>query len=174
MRRKSKANKKNRVSKKKEIENILFKLSTHIRSDNFLDISRESEKDFTRTRKLPFTELIKFILNFRTKSTQAELNIFYNNINTPKKCAFFKARTKLKAATFLDILETMVSYFYKAEGLVKKWKGFRLIAGDMSSFIIPSTGSEIIDKELISYFGLAKSKKKQKLSRGTDIFYMIR
>ena len=116
---------------------------------------------------MPFTELIKFILNFRTKSTQAELNIFYNNINTPQKSAFFKARTKLKVAAFSDILKIMVSYFYKAEGLVKKWNGFRLIAGDMSSFIIPSTGNEIIDKELISHFGLAKHKKgKTKVIQG--------
>lgn len=161
MRRKRTTNKKGRVSKSKEIENILFKLFAHIKSDDFLDTFRESKKDFTRNRKLPFIELIKFILNFRTKSTQAELNKYYDNknIKTPKKSAFFKARLKLKAEAFLDILEKMVSCFYQVKGLVKKWKGYRLVAGDMSSFTIPLTGDEKFDKELINYFGLAKSKK---------------
>ena len=160
MKRKRTANRKDRVSKVKEIENLLFKLSGYIGSDDFLNSSRERDRDFTRNRKLPFTKLIKFILNFRTKSTQAELNTFYNNNYTPKKSTFFRARLKLKVSTFLDILETMVNLFYKAKGLVKKWKGFRLVAGDLSSFIIPLTGNEKADKELISHFGLAKSKRR--------------
>ena len=61
MRRKRRTNKKDRVSKLKEIENILFKLFAHIKSDNFLNSSRERERDFTRNRKLPFFERTYFI-----------------------------------------------------------------------------------------------------------------
>ena len=161
MKRKRTTNKKGTVSILKEIKNILLKLYIYIMSDNFLDTSRESKKDFTRKSKLPFFELIKFMLNFRTKSTQAELNIYYDNknIKSPQKCTFFKSRLKLKAEAFLGILEIMVNSFYEVKTLVKKWNGYRLVASDMSCFTIPLTGSEKFDKELIDYFGIAKSKK---------------
>ena len=161
MKSKRRTNKKGTASILEEIKNMLVKLYAYIMSDNFLNTSRESKKYFTRKRKMPFFELIKFILNFRTKSTQAELNIYYDNknIKIPQKCTFFKARLKLKAEAFLGILEKMVNLFYEVKTLIKKWKGYRLVASDMSCFTIPLTGSEKFDKELIDYFGEAKSKK---------------
>lgn len=61
----------------KLIEFITEKVS----SPEFIARNRQTEKDFTRKRKLPFRVLIAFLLNFVKGSYQDELDKFFKAIN---------------------------------------------------------------------------------------------
>ena len=103
---------------KEKIEDILIKLNTHLNSIEFKNKYCEKINNFIRKRKLTFILTILFIMNFRNKSTQAELNQFFNILNIsamlpPTKGAFFKARLNIKPEAFLDLLETSANSFYR-------------------------------------------------------------
>ena len=147
---------------KEKIEDILIKLNTHLNSIEFKNKYCEKINNFIRKRKLTFILTILFIMNFRNKSTQAELNQFFNILNIsamlpPTKGAFFKARLNIKPEAFLDLLETSANSFYRTE-LAEKWYGFYLVSADGSTFTIPLTGNKKKDQELIQQFGVATNQ----------------
>ena len=75
-------------------------------SFEFLNQFRQSERYFTRKRKLTFVNLIAFILNFLSKSTQAELNQFFDLMKIKERMGqqdFSKARPKLQSKSFYFI-----------------------------------------------------------------------
>ena len=57
--------------------NIIDFIKKLIFSQDFLHRHRNSEKDFTRKRKLPFPTLIVFLIDLATGSYQNELNRFF-------------------------------------------------------------------------------------------------
>jgi len=118
-------------------------LKNVITSDSFISNNKISQKNFTRNRKLPFPQLITFLLNLLTGSYQKELDSFFKTLLTldiakrvVSKAAFCKARLKLKYEAFIDLNRHLIEFFYKniAHDL---WYGFNLLVIDGSLIRLP-------------------------------------
>lgn len=112
---------------------IVKKLYDRINSQDFLESSRMKESDFTRNRKLSFSDLMVFIMSSTKKSLQAALFAFTNSakyeFGTYTKQAFSKARKKINPSAFLALLKESVELFYE-DGDYKLYKGYRVCAID--------------------------------------------
>jgi hypothetical protein len=140
--------------------NALEIIKNRINSIDFMKRSRNSDKDFTRNRKLPFSSLILFMINLIKQTLQKELTSFISLISAGKenitKSAFSQSRKKLKAEAFIELNDILVEYYYK-EADYKKWKGFRLLAIDGTGLALPQS------EEIIKDFGFAKNNLHPKL-----------
>jgi hypothetical protein len=80
-----------------------------IESYGYLINVRKEPKDFSRVGKMGFKNMILFILNFSTKSLQAELNAFFKNIHATRdgvrKQAFSQGRQKILPEAFIILHE---------------------------------------------------------------------
>jgi len=117
---------------------------------------RKEPKDFSRVGKMGFKNMILFILNFSTKSLQAELNAFFKNIHGTmegvRKQAFSKGRQKILPEAFIILHEEMIKMVYTATDL-NFYKGYRLSAIDGSTVELQNT------EELRNVFGYAENGK---------------
>jgi len=137
--------KKKRKSSRKIIESI----KKILYSDRFMNKNRLSNKDFTRKRKLPFVSLVLFMINLIKQTLQKELTNFMELIKNKKenitKSAFSQSRLKLRPEAFIELNNTLVEEFY-TDNIIKKWKGFRLLAIDGSKLILPTHSKELMEK----------------------------
>ena len=91
--------------------------------------------DFTRNRKLPFSDMMKAILCFSGKSLNKEmLEIFGCKSNIASVSAFVQQRSKLKASAF----EALFHNFTNKHTDIKLFNGYRLLAVDGSDINIPT------------------------------------
>jgi len=142
--------------------NLLFKICAElidflkkiIISPEFLARHRQSEKDFTRKRKLPFHLLIAFLINFVRGSYQDELDKFFKSLyrfdvaqRVISKAALAKARMKLKFQAFIELNHHLIRYFDKYFDPIC-WHGFRLLAIDGSTTRLPQI------EEIAQHFGV--------------------
>jgi len=147
--------------------NLLFKICIEliefikkiIASPEFLARNRQTQKDFTRQRKLPFHVLIAFLINFVKGSYQDELDKFFQVINRfdvaqrfVSKVALAKARMKLKFEAFVELNQHLVNYFDKHFQPIT-WHGFRLLAIDGSTTRLPHS------KAVADHFGVWRVRK---------------
>lgn len=134
---------------------------------------RKSEKDFTRTRALPFPHLICFMLNIVNGSIQSELNRFFQVIqkehvtfNNVTAAAFCKARKKFSHTAFKSLNEVLVKTFYQTD-YVKHWNGLRLLAVDGSVTTLPNS------PELMRHFGKAREHSNRPATRVSQLYDVI-
>jgi hypothetical protein len=131
-----------------ELKNFLFTVSN---DQKLLSVFRSSEKDFTRNRKLPFEKLVLLIAKLCKKTLSFELEQFFEQINIPLPCsvsAFSQQRMKLDGLFFYWWNIVLWQTFYAIGGEnIKRWKGYRVIAGDGSSVTLVNNTS------LGSFFG---------------------
>ena len=116
-----------------------------IRSDDFCARHRQSHKDFSRDRLLPFHNLIYLHMNFFKGSYQDELDRFFNTLYDLEiderfvtKTAFCNARKKVKHEAFIELNHRMGQFFYESFSPLT-WHGFNLIAIDGSTCRLPRT-----------------------------------
>src|SRR5882762_373970 len=120
-------------------------------------LHRRRAKDFTRDCKLTFTIVMLLILQKSLKSLQLRLHEFmagWFQAGGEKLSvtggALTHARAKLLASAFIELNQKAVlSNFYGPEyqALVKRWRGYRLLAIDGSLVRLPSS------KALFQEFG---------------------
>ena len=85
--------------------------------------------DFTRKRKLPVETLIHFIIQMQSKSLNAELCEYFNDIDSlPTASALCQQRDKLDISAFQRIMHLFVNAFDD----YKTWKGYHVLACDGS------------------------------------------
>jgi hypothetical protein len=120
-------------------------------SKKFIERHRIKSTDFTRERSLPFHKVFFLLINFLTKSLQAELDNLFKvllnkeiPVNEVTKGAFSLARKKLSYKAFIELDKTQINYFYESASYAT-WHGFRLLGVDGSTARLPSS-SEIITK----------------------------
>ena len=124
--------------------NLIDSLKEIINSPDFVDRNRQSRKDFSRQRKLPFHVLIAFLINFVRGSYQDELDNFKTLYRfdvarrVVSKAALTKARMKLKFHAFVELNRHMVNFFER-DFRPFTWHGFRLLAIDGSTTRLPLT-----------------------------------
>lgn len=109
--------------------------------------SRNSDRSFTRERKLPFDELVMFLLKGATRTLTVEIDQFFKymkkEIPILSKQALSKARMKLKPEIFIKLNDAAIKEYYHQE--YKMYKGYRLLAADGSMIELPY--GEAIKKE---------------------------
>lgn len=110
-----------------------------------------SDQDFVRNRKLPFSKLVLVIIKLCKKTLSIELENFFEEMGGDLPCsvsAFCQQRFKLKPAFFNCWNRLLQTSFYLHYGKgVKRWKDYRIVAGDGSSISLVNTPS------LSNYFG---------------------
>jgi hypothetical protein len=118
---------------------------------DLLEHFKKSPGYFTRDRKLPFERLVLMIAKLCKKTLSLELEDFFEEMGINTCCslsAFTQQRAKLEASFFYCWNMVLYYNFYLHYGLnVKRWKGYRIIAGDGSSV------SLLNNKALHTYFG---------------------
>ena len=164
-------------------QNLLFKICAKliefikkiIMSPDFIERNRNSHKNFTRQRKLPFHMLIAFLINFVRGSYQDELDKFFKAINRRdvaqrivSKVAFAKARMKLKFEAFVELNQHLIHYFDKHFQPIT-WHGFRLLAIDGSTTRLPHI------KAIADHFGVwgVRKGKPSPMARVSQFFDVL-
>jgi hypothetical protein len=163
--------------------NLLFnKCAKHVEfikqiiaSPEFIARHRQHEKDFTRSRKLPFHVLIIFLLNFVRGSYQDELDKFFKTLfrfdvakRIVTKVALTKARMKLKYEAFIEMNMHLVRYFDEHFN-PRTWCGFRLLAIDGSTTRLPMT------EAIAQHFGVwnVRKGKPSPMARVSQLFDVL-
>jgi hypothetical protein len=128
-------------------------LNNIISSNQFVNQHKLHPKAFTRNRSLTFKTTILFLINLLKSSIQNELDKFFKTIThseLPERVvtssAFTQARKKLSHKAFVELDKAQVKYFYDNHNY-NRWHGFRLIAIDSSTLILPK------NEETIKEFG---------------------
>lgn len=102
-----------------------------------------SDQHFVRDRKLPFSKLVLFIAKLCKKSLSIELEKFFEETGGSMECsvsAFAQQRVKLKPHFFSCWNNILQNSFYLYYGkAVKRWKGYRIVAGDGSAISLINT-----------------------------------
>jgi hypothetical protein len=132
-----------------------------ILSEEFCVRHKESPTDFTRTRLLPFQELIFFLLNMNNKSYQDELDRYFQTVHHTEvaervvfKGNLSKARAKLKYQAFVELNDHLTDGFY-GHFKHETWFGFNLLAIDGTTLRVPN------EAEIVKHFGVWNSTKGQ-------------
>lgn len=101
---------------------------------------RFEKRFFTRSRLLPFTVLVSYIVNLIRRSLQFELSSFAGFLNFPdvSKQAFSQARIKLSPLVFQLLNKKLLVEFY-SDNEIKLFKGLRLLSVDGSTIRLPAS-----------------------------------
>jgi hypothetical protein len=140
-----------------------------ILSQAFLNGARKRPQDFTRKRKMPFTDLIAFMLNGVKTSIQTGLDRFFEKIGREgvhmSQQAFSEAREKLRWEAFRDMSAPVVNAIYG--GYYETWHGYRVMAIDGSKLQLPD------DQKLRDYFGTIGKKSTAATAQGSALYDML-
>jgi hypothetical protein len=127
------------IRKPKNIcEKIAEKTQSMIYSQDYLNETKENPQDFTRNRKMPFPELVKFMLTRAKCSTQNALERFFDKLGTEvhmTQQAFSAARDKLKVCAFTRLFYMTAEEFYSDD--YHTYRGYRVLAIDGSKITLP-------------------------------------
>src|SRR5471032_2765596 len=135
----------------------MLELSDRIASDEFAQIARHPDhpKAFTRTRKLPLPALIGALLTMRSSSQQAMLDDFFASIcdtAAPRRevsdRAFARARDRLHQPALVSLNDLVVRRADEA-GLIERWCGLRVVAGDGSA-LMPAVRPCLLSRSVAS------------------------
>lgn len=143
--------------------------------ENIITLAEFKEKfrkigtSFTRNRKLPFAELVFFLINSCKKSLQIEINNFFKFIGEDmeySKQALCKARLNILPEGFRELNNVWVKDVYK-ENEFNTFNGYRILAIDGTTFELPYT------EDLKEEFGEIKNNNgvlKKALGRASILY----
>jgi energy-converting hydrogenase A subunit M len=114
---------------------------------------RVKETNFTRDNKLNFPSIVLLILHLFKESVEFNLATFLPllGINPVTGAAFSIARYKIKLGFFLELNVKMQTHIASLEP--KRWKGFRVIAGDGATVNLPAS------TQIKEHFGIYEISK---------------
>jgi len=151
---------------KKTARQTMEKIKKKLLSKRFMKNNRNSNKDFTRNRKLPFVSLIGFMLSGIKRSIQKELTDFiqeHTSHQNMTKSAFCQQRIKLKPEAFIELNEVLTNDFYTDNEFVTHY-GMRLLCIDGSTLELPSS------EEIIQTFGVNNENNMIPMSRISTMY----
>ena len=97
--------------------------------------SKQPGKDFSRTKKMPFSKVLSFLLAMEGGTLTSELLKYFGcSAETASASAFVQQRSKLAP----EALPTLFDLFVQKTQPMKLYKGFRLLAADGSDILIPN------------------------------------
>jgi hypothetical protein len=132
---------------------IIDEIWSSLHSQKFISRHKTSPTAFTRHRKLPFHDLVLFLLGNLKSSYNKELDRFFHQINGGAigvsditKPAVSTARKYLEPEAFLELNNLALSIF-EQEASLDTWQGFRPLAIDGTTLRLPNV------KEIRQHFG---------------------
>jgi hypothetical protein len=156
------------VSRMKLAEIIAYLTRKRINDGEFKDKARKKATDFTRNRKLPFEELMLFMLQSLKSSTQCALRRFFTGLGKPvtmKQQSLSEARSKLNVWAFRNLFELTVQTM--TEHRTEKWHGYLVYATDGIKVSLP------IDKELSAYYGALGKDATAPTAQGSAMYDVL-
>ena len=121
----------------------------------FLRRSTKRQADFSRRRKIGFTDYMYLTIQNLKSSLQAGLNAFFDAQKDRQieysKQAFSKGRKRIKPEAFQELFQTVVDSFYEKAELTG-WKGYQLFGIDGTRLNLPCTN------ELAELYGVQTSQ----------------
>lgn len=132
---------------KKNLEVLRQMLYNDLYSVEFKERFRMKAKDFTRHRKLDFSDLSLLVLEGRGTGIIRNVMTYLREAQSPvdsySAAAFCKARQKIKWQAFEKLFHDSGTVLYTS-GDYKKLNGYRLLAIDGSDFNLPNS-SEVLE-----------------------------
>ena len=133
---------------------ILELLRHIIFSYNYMDQYRKDKVNFTRIRKMKFTDYIIAIIRGKKTGLQSGLNAFFDeykqNQEECSKQAFSKGRQRIKPEAFEALYSAVVQKFYR-DADTATWRGYHLFGIDGTKLNLPCT------EELRAAYGVQKT-----------------
>lgn len=121
-------------------------------SDYYIRRATKRQMDFTRNRKMSFTDYIFAIIKGTKTSLQSSIDTFFesqhkNHIEYSKQ-AFSKGRQRIKPEAFEELFLAVAERFYQTAE-TNKWRGYHLFGIDGTRLNLPCTQEleEIYDSQ---------------------------
>jgi hypothetical protein len=114
---------------------------------------------------MPFKKLVYFLLSMIKESSQNALERYFakaGEVIHMSQQAFSEARKKLKWEGLRELFEVTVETMY--QGVIKRWRGYRLLAIDGSKINLPN------DPELREYFGTIGAGNSSPCAQGSILY----
>lgn len=123
-----------------------------INSEEFKEKAKFKKTSFTRNRKMPFCDIMSFMITCGRRSLQKELEIFSEKTKKAKvsRQAFSKARENIKPEAIKELSER-VSVNIENDARIKTYKGYRLLAVDGTILDLPN------NEKLMEEFGYSNN-----------------
>ena len=131
----------------------MLELSDRIHSEEFAKVARHPDcpNAFTRSRKLPLPALIGALVSMRNHSQQTTVDTFFASVcgaqgplREVSDRAFAKARDHLHQPALVSLNDLVVSRANEA-GLIDRWCGLRVVAGD-ASVLMPAVRPCLLER----------------------------
>jgi len=137
-------------------------ISEKISGIDFLERFRKIPTAFTRCRKMPFCDIIYFMMSCANRSLQTELDEYFRNkgCDAVSRQAFSKARENIRHEAFIELNDTVVRKFETEDGEIETYRGYRLFGVDGSIIDLPNT------EGLRERFGYSTGSPYVKLAKG--------
>jgi hypothetical protein len=151
-----------------ELKNFITIISSDRKS---LSKFCSSDKDFSRSRKLPFDRLALFIIKLCKRTLSVELEYFFTQAGNSMPCsvsAFTQQRSKLHFSFFYWWNVVLCkSYYFYYKNQAKRWHQYRLVAADGSNINLINTAA------LSKYFGGQSNQNSSYTLAKTFYYYDI-
>jgi len=152
----------------KLMENTLTQTTHRIYSGAYKDRSRKKPADFTRDRKMPFEEVVMFMLISLKCSTQSALRRFFTMIGKNvmmKQQSFAEARAKINVSAFVELFQITVENMLAH--CKKTWHGYRVYGNDGTKIALPS------EKALRDYYGALGKDGSAPTAQGSVLYDVL-
>lgn len=149
----------------------MIKIFKKFDMDRIKEIGRIEKRDFTRERKMPFKDILRYIISQKGKTIAMEINNYYKEINKRDervtKQAFCKQRCRLNPEVFKVLGREYVESFYEG-GEYKTYKGYIVTAVDGTILEIPN--SKELQKEYECQSPTDNNKRKSARAKASGIY----
>ena len=140
-------------------------ISERISNLSFVQQVRKLPSAFTRIRKMPFCDIMWFVMSCSNKRLQAELDDYFEKKGgeTVSRQAFTKSRENIKHEAFIDLNDLLVQKFEKDDGEIATYRGYRLFSADGTLIDLPNT------PQLRDRFGYCSNASNRIFAKGLAI-----
>lgn len=150
---------------KEKFGTVIDRTQKNIDDETYKNRNKKHPEDFTRERKMPFKNLIYFMLTSIKCSSQNALERYFEKVEPSEymtQQSFSEARQKINYTAFSDLFEMTVDVSYEYE--YKTWHGYRVFAIDGSKISLPN------DPILKAYFGTAGAGGSSATAQGSILY----
>ena len=151
--------------KKLTLFTVCKMLSETVSNLSFLEKAKKSATAFIRKRKMPFCDIIWFIMSRSSKNLQTELDDYFDkrSADTVSRQAFSKSRENIKHEAFIDLNDLLVQKFEHEGGDISTYRGYRLFSTDGTLIDLPNT------PQLRDRFGYSSNGSDKKFAKGLAV-----
>lgn len=147
---------------------IVFLTNVLLKNPEFKKRSRTKATYFTRKRKMPFDELMLYMLNSYNCSTQCGLRRFFSTLRkklSMKQQSFSTARKKIKVSAFIEVFKLSVDVL--SQSCKSTWHGFLVFAIDGTKIALPQ------DEVLLDHYGGTGANASSPTAQGSILYDIL-